>query len=99
MKIGIIGSGKFGLVLASIAMENNNEVVIFSRRKQEVDSINTNKKSLSGFSLEGAIVLQQTIMKILTHVMHCFLLLQVKILEAQLIKFSIIQNKENLSVA
>ena len=52
MKIGIIGSGKFGLVLASIAMENNNEVVIFSRRKQEVDSINTNKKSLSGFSLE-----------------------------------------------
>ena len=53
MKIGIIGSGKFGLVLASIAMENNNEVVIFSRRKQEVDSINTNKKSLSGFSLEG----------------------------------------------
>ena len=44
MKIGIIGSGKFGLVLASIAMENNNEVVIFSRRKQEVDSINTNKK-------------------------------------------------------
>ena len=45
MKIGIIGSGKFGLVLASIAMENNNEVVIFSRRKQEVDSINTNKKS------------------------------------------------------
>ncbi len=53
MKIGIIGSGKFGLVLTSIAMENNNEVVIFSRRKQEVDSINTNKKSLSGFSLDG----------------------------------------------
>ena len=46
MKIGIIGSGKFGLVLASIAMENNNEVVLFSRRKQEVDSINANKKSL-----------------------------------------------------
>ncbi|MFL2708567.1 MAG: NAD(P)H-dependent glycerol-3-phosphate dehydrogenase [Gammaproteobacteria bacterium] len=54
MKIGIIGSGKFGLVLASIAMQNNNEVVIFSRRKQEVDSINANKKSLSGISLEGS---------------------------------------------
>lgn len=54
MKIGIIGSGKFGLVLASIALENNNEVVIFSRRQQEVDSINTNKKSLSGFSLKGS---------------------------------------------
>ena len=51
MKIGIIGSGKFGLVLASIAMENNNEVVIFSRRKQEVDSINTNKKAYQAFHL------------------------------------------------
>ena len=51
------------LVLASIAMENNNEVVLFSRRKQEVDSINANK-SLSGHSLEETIVLQQAIMNL-----------------------------------
>ena len=29
MKIGIIGSGKFGLVLARIAAENKNEVFIY----------------------------------------------------------------------
>tara|TARA_Y100000992_G_scaffold282765_1_gene231541 strand:+ start:3119 stop:4117 length:999 start_codon:yes stop_codon:yes gene_type:complete len=50
MKIGIIGSGKFGLVLARIALENKNEVLIYSRRTSEVESINKNNKSLSGFS-------------------------------------------------
>ena len=40
MKIGIIGSGKFGLVLARIAAENKNEVFIYSRRANEVKSIN-----------------------------------------------------------
>ena len=50
MKIGIIGSGKFGLVLARIATENNNEVLIHSRRASEVESINTKNESLSGFS-------------------------------------------------
>ena len=50
MKIGIIGSGKFGLVLARIATENNNEVLIHSRRANEVESINTKNESLSGFS-------------------------------------------------
>ena len=50
MKIGIIGAGKFGLVLARIAAENSNEVFIYSRRINEVESINTKNKSLSGFS-------------------------------------------------
>ena len=43
MKIGIIGSGKFGLVLARIAAENKNEVFIYSRRANEVESINKKK--------------------------------------------------------
>ena len=50
MKIGIIGAGKFGLVLARITAENSNEVFIYSRRINEVESINTENKSLSGFS-------------------------------------------------
>ena len=50
MKIGIIGSGKFGLVLARIATENKNEVLLYSRRANEVESINSKNESLSGFS-------------------------------------------------
>ena len=44
MKIGIIGSGKFGLVLARIAAENRNQVSIYSRRQAEVKSLNEKKK-------------------------------------------------------
>ena len=48
MKIGIIGSGKFGVVLAQIASENKNNVLILSRREDEVESINEKFESLSG---------------------------------------------------
>tara|TARA_B100000073_G_C23718135_1_gene566681 strand:+ start:29 stop:1027 length:999 start_codon:yes stop_codon:yes gene_type:complete len=48
MKIGIVGAGKFGLVLARIAAEKENQVTIYSRRVEEVDSINDSGKSLSG---------------------------------------------------
>ena len=59
MKIGIIGSGKFGLVLARIAAENKNEVFIYSRRANEVESINKKNESLSGFSF-GKLVVSAT---------------------------------------
>ena len=48
MRIGIVGAGKFGLVLAKIAAENKNQVLLYSRRAEEVNSINDDGKSLSG---------------------------------------------------
>ena len=48
MRIGIVGAGKFGLVLAKIAAENENQVLLYSRRAEEVNSINDDGKSLSG---------------------------------------------------
>ena len=53
MKIGIVGSGKFGRVLAQIAGDNGHDVLIFSRRDAEVNSINTEKKSTSGFEFHS----------------------------------------------
>ena len=46
MRIGIVGAGKFGLVLAKIAAENENQVLLYSRRAEEVNSINDYGKSL-----------------------------------------------------
>tara|TARA_B100001250_G_scaffold269874_1_gene232895 strand:- start:75 stop:1073 length:999 start_codon:yes stop_codon:yes gene_type:complete len=48
MRIGIVGAGKFGLALAKIAAEKENQVLIYSRRVEEVNSINDDGKSLSG---------------------------------------------------
>ena len=54
MKIAVIGSGKFGRVLAQILGENGHEVIIYSRRQAEVNSINKDKKSSSGFNFNHA---------------------------------------------
>ena len=48
MRIGIVGAGKFGLALAKIAAEKDNQVLLYSRRIDEVNSINNDGKSLSG---------------------------------------------------
>jgi len=53
MKIAVIGSGKFGRVLAQILGENGHEVIIYSRRQAEVNSINKYKKSSSGFKFNN----------------------------------------------
>lgn len=47
MKISILGAGAFGLALASIFKENNNDVTVWSRFEEEVASLrekNTNEK-------------------------------------------------------
>ncbi len=48
MRIGIVGAGKFGLALAKIAAGKDNQVLLYSRRIDEVNSINNDGKSLSG---------------------------------------------------
>ena len=53
MKIAVIGSGKFGRVLAQILGENGHEVIIYSRRKAEVNLINKDKMSSSGFEFNN----------------------------------------------
>jgi len=53
MKIAVIGSGKFGRVLAQILGKNGHEVIIYSRRQAEVNSINKDKKSSSGFEFNN----------------------------------------------
>ena len=50
MKIGIIGSGKFGLVLASIAMENNNEVVYSHVANKKLIQLIQIKKACQAFT-------------------------------------------------
>ena len=49
MKFAVVGSGKFGRELTKILLNNQHEVLIFSRRKEEIESINKSSKSLSGF--------------------------------------------------
>ena len=60
MKIGIVGSGKFGLVLARIALENENKVLIYSRRADEIESLN--KTHLKGLNIEEKRVLLRHIL-------------------------------------
>ena len=49
MKFAVVGSGKFGRELTKILLNNHHEVLIYSRRIQEIESITNDSKSLSGF--------------------------------------------------
>ena len=47
MKISILGAGSWGLALAQVLNDNNNDVLIYARREEVVTEINsqhTNKK-------------------------------------------------------
>ena len=44
MKVCIIGSGSWGVALGKLLCENGNDVVIWSRNEEEVNSINLEHK-------------------------------------------------------
>ena len=45
MNIGILGSGAYGIALASIAASNKNNVTIWAHREEERDNLDYNRVS------------------------------------------------------
>ena len=45
MKVGILGSGAYGIALASLAIKNNNNVIVWSHREEERDLLNKTRFS------------------------------------------------------
>lgn len=45
MKIGILGSGAYGIALASLAFKNNHDVIVWSHREEEKDILNKQRVS------------------------------------------------------
>lgn len=43
LKVGIIGTGAFGIALASILNKNNNKVIMWSKFKEEIDELNSRR--------------------------------------------------------
>lgn len=59
MKIGIIGTGAYGLALALIANENNNEVTMYTKfesEKNELETTRCNNKALPNILLPNDII-------------------------------------------
>ena len=60
MKIGLFGSGAYGMALSSILMDNNCEVTMwtnFEQEKQQLEKTRANEKLIPGFKLSEKIVL------------------------------------------
>ena len=47
MKIAILGTGAYGLALSTVMYQNNNEITMWSKLKEEVEDLNKNRKSAS----------------------------------------------------
>lgn len=58
MKIGILGSGAYGIALANILVKNNNKVIMWSHSKESRDSLDKTRISpkLNGFIIPKEII-------------------------------------------
>lgn len=58
VKVGIIGTGAFGIALASILNKNNNRVVMWSKFKDEIDELNNTRicSRLNDYSIPDSIL-------------------------------------------
>ena len=58
MKIGILGSGAYGIALASLAFKNNHDVIVWSHREEEKDILNKQRVSskLKDYKIPNGIV-------------------------------------------
>jgi len=58
MKIGVLGSGAYGIALSYLAEKNNNEVIIWSHREEEKNRLDKERVSLKlkGFKIPNSII-------------------------------------------
>jgi len=90
MKFAVVGSGKFGRELTKILLNNQHEVLIYSRRIQEIESINNDSKSLSGFVFPNSKNLTATTdLKDLADVKYIFLTFSSKDISVMLNKIPV----------
>ena len=53
MKVGILGSGAYGLALASLALKNKHDVIVWSHREEEKNRLIKTRKTdrLKGYKI------------------------------------------------
>lgn len=64
MKVGIFGTGAYGLALASILMDNNIEVTMWTKFEEEknlLDQTRKNDKLLPSFTLDSSVIITTSI--------------------------------------
>ncbi len=83
--VAVIGAGSFGTALAEIAARAGNNVKLYARNKEVVDSINQNHRNphyLSDFELSSNIVAVDTVEKALIDVDFAILAIPTQLVSA-----------------
>ena len=68
MKIGILGCGAYGIALSDILTKNNNEVLMWTKFEEEMNSLKTtrrNEKAIPGYILNSNIDITTDISKVI----------------------------------
>ena len=69
MKIGIIGTGVFGIAIASILNKNNHEITMWTKFEEEANDLRNNKirKNLNNYILPSNIKITTSIEEVCTN--------------------------------